>query len=330
MVDKEVVRALLERQDINGLHLLLNRVPAFQQNRPEGLTSADHEWALHRQRLGDMVPMNTLHALVMRCCFRCDHTMHGEGGHGINDCPFLPSVQEQAGLDRSIWDTRWDGAGPSGKDAFLAKQAARQQGTVPGATYVTTASSRPYTRPGVPRPLHVLSRFGPGLHAISVQDTSRESLTTIADLASSMRTQTESMSAMQLQMDQILCTIRPQQLLTMSVPKPSVSAAKVAQIFDDVPVGYVRGGVALDNETELFFSPSDWERLITPLEQLGRSSGGTGAVGGVDTRPMVLLACAPDDYIHGGIYVDGRTPLWFHPTAATQVPGLGNGVGGRY
>ena len=173
--------------------------------------------------------MNTLHALVMRCCFRCDHTAHGEGGHGINDCPFPPSVQErQAGLDRSIWDTRWDGAGPSGKDAFLAKQAARQQGTVPGATYVTTASSRPYTRPGVSRPVHVLSRFGPGLHAISVPDTSRESLTTIADLASSMRTQTESMSAMQLQMDDMLRTIRPQQLLTMSVPKASVSAAKVA------------------------------------------------------------------------------------------------------
>jgi len=145
-----------------------------------------------------------------------------------------------------------------------------------------------------------------------------------------MRAQTESMSAMQLQMDDMLRTIRPQQVLTMSVPKPSVSAAKVAQIFDDAPVGYVRGGVALDNKTELFFSPSDWECLITPLEQLGRSPGGTGAVGGVDTRSMVLLGCAPDDYIHGGTYVDGRTPLWFHPTAATQVPGLGNGVGGRY
>jgi len=116
----------------------------------------------------------------------------------------------------------------------------------------------------------------------------------------------------------------------MSLPKPSVSAAKVAQIFDDAPVGYMRGGVALDNETELFFSPSDWERLITPLEQLGLSSGGTGAGGGVDTRPMVLLACALNDYIHGGTYVDGCTPLWFHLTAATQVPGLGNGVGGRY
>ena len=86
----------------------------------------------------------------------------------------------------------------------------------------------------------------------------------------------------------------------MSVPKSSVSAPKVAQIFDDAPVGYVRGGVALDNETELFFSPSDWERLITTLEQLGQSPGGTGAAGGVDTRPKVLLACAPDDYIHGG------------------------------
>jgi len=88
---------------------------------------------------------------------------------------------------------------------------------------------------------------------------------------------------MQLQMDDMLRTIRPQHLRTMSVPKPSVSAAKVAQIFDDVLVGYERGGVAHDNETELFFSPSDWERPITPLEQVRQSSGGTGAAGGVDT-----------------------------------------------
>ena len=103
------------------------------------MTSDDHEWARQRQRQGD--------------------TMHGEGGHGINDCPFAPSVQELAGLDRSVWDTRWNGAGPSGKEAFLARQAARQQGTAPGATYVTTTSSRPYTRPGVPCPVHVVSHF---------------------------------------------------------------------------------------------------------------------------------------------------------------------------
>jgi len=53
------------------------------------------------------------------------------------------------------------------------------------------------------------------------------------------------MSAIHVQMHDMLCTIRPQQLLTMSVPKPSVSAAKVAQIFDEAPVGYVRGGMAL-------------------------------------------------------------------------------------
>jgi len=311
MGDKEVVRAPLECQDINGLHLLLDQAPASQQNQPQGLTSADHKWVLHRQRLDNTVPMNALHALVMRCCFHCDHPMHCEGGHSINNCKFTPCVKEQAGLDHSIWDTRWGGAGPSGKDAFLATQAARQQGTAPGAIYVTTTSSQPYTRPGVPHPVHVLSSFGQGLHAISVPDTLRESLTTIADLASLMLTQTESMSAMQPQMDDILLTIHPQQLLTMSVPKPSVSAAKVAQIFDNTPVGYVRGGVALDNETKLFFSPSDWERLITPLEQLGQSPGGTGAADGVDTRPMVLLACAPNDYIHGGTYVDGRTPFGF-------------------
>jgi len=68
-----------------------------------------------------MVPMNTLHALVLRCCFRYNHPMHGEGGHGIN----APSVEEEAGLDRSVWGTRWGGAGTCGKDAFLAKQLAR-------------------------------------------------------------------------------------------------------------------------------------------------------------------------------------------------------------
>jgi len=55
-VDKEVVRALLERQDINDLHLLVSRAPALQQNRPEGLTSADHEWAIHWQKFGDRHP----------------------------------------------------------------------------------------------------------------------------------------------------------------------------------------------------------------------------------------------------------------------------------
>jgi len=189
--------------------------------------------------------MNTLNVLVMRC-FNCyDHPMHGEDGHGIINCKHAPSVEEQAGLDRSVWGTRWGGAGPSGKDAFLARQLARQQGTAPGTTYVTSASSQPYTCPGVPHPVHVLSSFGPGLHAISVPDTSRESLTTISDLASMMRTQTETMSATQLQMDDMSQTFRPQQLLTMSVPKPSVSAAKMARIFNEEPMGYVRGGVAL-------------------------------------------------------------------------------------
>ena len=155
-----------------------------------------------------------------------------------------------------------------------------------------------------------------------------------------MRTQTEAMVAMQLQMDIMSRTFRPQQLLTISVPKPPVSAAKAVQIFNEALVGYVRGGVALnetklfflpsDYETKLFFLPSDWERLTTPIENLGQASGGTGAASGVDTRRMVLLVCAPSDYIHGGTYVDGRTPLWFHPAAASQVQGLGNRVGGRY
>ena len=48
-----------------------------------------------------------------------------------------------------------------------------------------------------------------------------------------MRTQTESksMSVMHLQIDDMLRTFRPQQLLTMSVPKPSVSATKVAHVL---------------------------------------------------------------------------------------------------
>jgi len=57
MVDKEAVRELLERQDIDGLSLLLSRSPTLHQNQPEGLTTTDHEWVLHRQKLGHLVPM---------------------------------------------------------------------------------------------------------------------------------------------------------------------------------------------------------------------------------------------------------------------------------
>jgi len=121
MVDKEEVRALLERQDINGLHQLLSRAPAFQQNQPEALTSTNHDWVIHQQKLGNRAPMNALHALAVRCYFRCDHLMFGVGGHSITNCKHAPSVQELAGLDRSTSDTRWGSAGPSGKDAFLAK-----------------------------------------------------------------------------------------------------------------------------------------------------------------------------------------------------------------
>jgi len=176
--------------------------------------------------------------------------MHGEDSHGITNCKHAPSVQEQAGMDHSTWDMRWGGAGHSGKHAFLPKQLTRQQGTAPGITYVTSASSQPYTRPGVPHPVHVFSSFGLGLHAISVPDTSRESLTTISDLASLMRPQTKAMSAMQLQMDDMLHTFRPQQLLTMSVPKPSCSGEKRTHILDEVLVGYVRGGVTLETEQQ--------------------------------------------------------------------------------
>ena len=120
VVNKEVVRALFECQDMDGLSLLLSWSPTLQQNQPEGMTSTNHEWVLHRQWLCDLVPMNTLNALVMRCCFRCDHPMYGDDGHSIRDCKHAPSVEEQAGMDCSTWGTRWGGAGPSGKDAFLA------------------------------------------------------------------------------------------------------------------------------------------------------------------------------------------------------------------
>jgi len=141
MVDKEMVRGLLERQDIDGLSLLLSRSSTLQQNQPEGLTTNDHEWALHSQRLGNLVPMNTLHVTVMRCCFRCNHPMHGNDSHGIHDCKHAPSVEEQASMDCSVWGTRWGGAGTSGKDDFLVKQLVWQPGAVSGATYITSASS---------------------------------------------------------------------------------------------------------------------------------------------------------------------------------------------
>ena len=156
---------------------------------------------LHRQRLGDLVPMNTLNALVMCCCFRCDHPMQGEDGHGIRDCKHAPRGRTDRygswclgyalGQCRPIWKRRL----PCQSTCLPAGNSSE------GATYVTSASSHPYTRPSVPRPVHVLPGFGPGLRAISVPDTSRASLTTLSDLASLMRTQTEAMAAMQLQMD---------------------------------------------------------------------------------------------------------------------------------
>ena len=88
----------INSSDINDLH---NRAPAFQQNRPEGLTSIDHDYAIHQQKLGDRAPMNALHALTVRCCFRYDHLMFSVEGHGITNCKHAPSVQELAGLDRS-------------------------------------------------------------------------------------------------------------------------------------------------------------------------------------------------------------------------------------
>jgi len=52
-----------------------------------------------------------------------NQTLNGKAGHGICDCDLQPSVEEQAGMDRSVWGTRWGGAGPSGKDTYLAKLA---------------------------------------------------------------------------------------------------------------------------------------------------------------------------------------------------------------
>jgi hypothetical protein len=45
---------------------------------------------------------------------------------------------------------------------------------------------------------------------------------------------------------------------------------------------------------------------------------------GSDVRPAVLAGSGPRDYYHGGLHVDGRTPLFFHPSLA-----LGNVNGGR-
>ena len=98
-------------------------------------------------------------------------------------------------MDLSVWYTRWGGAGPSGKDTYLAK-IARHPGTAPGATYVTSMPSKPYIRPSVPRRLHALSgSLGPGLHVISVPDTSQASLMAISDLTSLVRIQSESIAA---------------------------------------------------------------------------------------------------------------------------------------
>ena len=113
----------------------------------------------------------------------------------------------------------------------------------PGATYVISTSSQPYSHLGVPGPLNVLSgSVGPGLHAIPVPDMLPASLMAISNLTSMMRIQTESMAVMQFQVDTMIHTVHPQHLLTMSVPTPPVSADTVSRVFNETLVGYVRGG----------------------------------------------------------------------------------------
>ena len=230
MIDKEVVRALLERQDVNGLQLLLNRWRDFQSSpKREKEVSPQAEtgqYGAHEQstRVGYALLLQVRPHYARRRKLRY---------HRLPVCALCSRTGRSGSQCLGYALERRRGFGEGGLPGQTSNSPG---GYAPGATYVTTtASSQPYTRPRVPRPVHVVSRFGPGLHAISVSDTSRESLTTMADLASSLRIQTESMCAMQLQMDDMLPPFVSN--TSLPCPKPSVSAVKVAQIFDGRSVG---------------------------------------------------------------------------------------------
>jgi len=212
-----------------------------------------------------------------------------------------------------------------------------------GATS-SPAASVPYRHPGV-------RDHGSGLNVIQALDTLTASLEHIQRLQAMVRSQ-------ELEMEVGRLSARVNQLtvsghLQPVVPSPLFhlrgSSAReyagpfdlrplhnmgpphrimptvpsfLAPMMDSAPASLLYVGTSLDH-SPIWLPDVDAARLHRAPSALGPVPA-TWEEAGSDVRPAVLVGSGPQDYYHGGLHADGRTPLFFHPSCS-----LGNVNGGR-
>jgi len=356
-------RALLEivvaqlPATVDAFRQLMHEYGDFER---AGVSEPDLQMAvsgLHQLPHPNLAPLHSLCAIMARYCFRCDMTTDGppvykDGKiyhpHLIHACPFAPSTQELAKEPRSSWTTRCLGSGIGQMEAHK-NLVSPNRGvsfvlpTNPGATS-SPAASGPYRRPGV-------RDHGPGLNVIQAPDTSTASLEHIQRLQATVRSQELEMEVGRLsaRVNQLTgashlqpgspsplfhlggssargyggpFNFRP--LYTMG-PPPRIMPTYppiLAPMMDSAPAGFSLVGNAHDL-SPIWLSDMDAARLHTEPSSLGPVPDTLEELGS-DVRPAVLAGSGPQDYYHGGLHVDGRTPLFFHPSLT-----LGNVNGGR-
>ena len=84
--------------------------------------------------------------------------------------------------------------------------------------------------------------------------------------------------------------------------------------MDSAPACFSYVGTTLDH-SPIRLPDVDAARLHTAPSALGPVPA-TCEESGSDVRPVVLAGSGPQDYYHGGLYADGRTLLFFHPSCA--------------
>jgi len=312
---------------------------------------------MHQLPHPNLAPLYSLCALMTRYCFRCDMTTEGPPvctngkiyhPHLIHACPFAPSPQELAKGPRSSWHSRCLGSGIGEMDAHkeLINPNRGASFVLPTNMVATSspAASGPYHHPGV-------RDHGPGLNVIQAPDTSTASLEHIQHLQATVRSQELEMEVgfllaciKQLTTSGHLQPVVPSPLFHLGGssargyggpfdlrplhnmgPPPRVMPASppfLAPMMDSAPAGFSYVVTTLDH-SPIWLSDVDAARLHTAPSSLGPVPGTWEEVGS-DVRPAVLAGSGPQDYYYGGLHVDGRTSLFFHPSLA-----LGNVNGGR-
>jgi len=170
----------------------------FEYNQCEAAGVSDDELAiavagLHQAPHPNVAPMHNLRALITRYCFQCNMLTNGppisKNGklyfvRTIAGCPFAPSSQKLAKMDRSSWDSRCFGDGNSNMAAHKVLVGATKSTSYvvwPGAASSSSpAAAGPYVRLGI-------NNRGLGLHVIQVPDTSTTSLEQIQRLTATVR-----------------------------------------------------------------------------------------------------------------------------------------------